>query len=93
MAYRKEKTEKIIREIAATFIEKESGPQSLITVTRVETRNRERTATIYLNVMPKDKEDVVMQFLSRKVTEFKEYLRDNSRLSSVPFTEFKLDRI
>ena len=93
MPYRKERTEKILREVAATFIEKESGPQSLITVTRVETRNRERTAVIYLNVLPKEKEEVVMQFLSRKVPEFKEYLRDNSRLSSVPFTEFRLDKM
>jgi len=90
MSYRKEKVESLVHKIAAEFIEKESGPQSLITVIAVnfdETKNR---AAVLITVWPEEKSRIVMEFLNRKKRDFIEYLKDNSRFKNLPFIEFRL---
>jgi len=84
--------EKLLREIAARFIERESGPQSLITVMAVNFDEHKNRAALLISVLPKEKGEVVMEFLNRKKRDFIEYLKGNSRFKNIPFIEFHLTK-
>lgn len=70
MNYREEKIENKIRELAATFIEHERGNTSLITVTRVMLDQKRRNATIFISVMPRNKENAAFGFIKRNPWRF-----------------------
>lgn len=90
--YRKERMEKLLREIGARFIERESGPQSLITIMAVNFDEHKNRAALLISVLPEEKSLVVMEFLNRKKRDFVEYLKSNGRFKSVPFVEFHLTK-
>ena len=91
MFYRKEKTEELLRHLAAEFLEKEAGPQSLITVTRVRFDNRKKSAEILISVLPKEQERPALDFVSRKKKDFIDYLKNHSRIGTIPFISFCLE--
>lgn len=84
--------EKIVREAAAEFISREAGPQSLITVTRVALEDDFSRATIYLSVLPEEKEQMALGLLQRNTQEFKDYLKEKTKFPRRPYVEFVLDR-
>jgi ribosome-binding factor A len=91
MEYKEEKTEQMIRQLAANFLHQESSGLSLITVTRVVFSNRMTKATILFSVLPEDKQDEALEFARRKRAEFKEYARTHGRIGRIPLFEFDID--
>lgn len=73
------------------FIKLESNGTSLVTVTDIDVKNRGKNASIFFTVLPEDKEGVVLDFLKRKRAEFREFIKENSRLGIIPFIDFEID--
>lgn len=81
----------VVRELATKFISLESNRTSLVTVTRVDLYNRGKNVTILFSVLPEDREATVLDFLRRNRPEFREYMKEHSRLPIIPFVEFEID--
>lgn len=85
------RAEEIIKELAMNFVAYESNGTSLVTVTNIILKNRGKEALILFTVLPENKEAVVLDFLKRKRPEFKEYIKENSRMGIIPFVDFEID--
>lgn len=91
MAYRHEKIIEQIRKLASQFIERESNRNSLVTVTWVVLSDDDKTATIFVSVLPEDKEKAALDFLKRKRSEFKHYFKEHGSIGRIPFFDFEID--
>lgn len=89
--YKIEKKTELIRSLAAEFIGRESNRTSLITVTRVETLDNFKRATIFFTVLPENKENQVLDFVRRQIPEFVEFVKTKAKLRSIPFFTFEID--
>ena len=91
MNQRNEKVANHIKELAAQFLGRENNRTSLITVTGASVSPDLKRGTIYITVLPSDKEGVALGFVSRKLGEFREFLKDNMAVKVIPFLEAKID--
>lgn len=89
--YRGEKIKNNIKELAALYIEREAGPTSLITVTRVLLSPDNKKATILITVMPKDKEKAAYGFIKRNLGELRKNITKNLRINPIPFLDVQID--
>jgi ribosome-binding factor A len=85
------KKKEILRELAADFFSRESNRTSLITITDVDLNSRAKKATILISVLPVDKEQNAVEFIHRRLGDFRQYVMDNSRIAFVPFFDVKID--
>ncbi len=85
------KIEEVIKKAATQFLLEESGPDSLLTVTHVSVSPKFEHATIFFTAFPDSAEKTALEFAKRKRSEFKEYLRNETKLPRVPFVDFELD--
>ncbi len=88
---KEQRTEQIIRELAADFLQRESNRTSLVTVTGVTLADRMSKATILLSVLPEDRQDEAVKFAQRKRLEFKEYVKKHARIGKIPMFDFVVD--
>lgn len=72
-------------------MERESSGQALITVTDVKLLAKGKKALIFLTVYPSEKEKGVMDFAKRKRSDFREFLKEESKLFQLPFVDFEID--
>lgn len=92
MAFHKEKMVEAVRELAAEFLARENGGQSLVTVTRVDITERERRAIVYITVLPREKEASALDFANRRAPDLRTYFKERrSRMRNLPFVEFRID--
>lgn len=89
---RDEKLRDVIKQAAATFLERESNHTSLITVTDVVIGDRGRNATVLFTVLPDSKEEAALGLVKRKRAEFREYFASKARLRALPFFDFEIDK-
>lgn len=89
--FRNEKIKNNIKELAAVFIEREAGPTSLITVTRVLLSPDGKRATIMVSVMPIEKENAAYGFIKRNLGELRKNIAKNLKINPIPFLEVKID--
>lgn len=82
----------IVRKLVDEFITKNSGGQSLITVTSMEQAERSNHMLIRVSVLPQTQEKAVIDFLERNATDMRNYIKDKSRLGMLPFLSFEIDR-
>lgn len=80
-----------LRLTAANFFTREAGPNSLITVTDATISPDFKYGTIYLTVFPTSEEERALDFAKRKRTDLREFLKNNSKMRSLPVLEIKLD--
>lgn len=92
MDHRPERTKDEVMKFASQFVENESNRNSLITVTNVHLTNDLKKAIIFVTVLPDNQEEQAVHFLKRKRSEFRDYIRKNSRISRIPFFDFELDK-
>ncbi len=92
MSQKDEKIQEILRELAAQFFSRESNRLSLITITGVDLLSRGGKAIILMTVLPESGEKSALEFAHRQLTDFKEYVQENSRIARVPFFEVQIDR-
>ena len=89
--YRNEKIKNNIKELSALFIEKEAGPSSLITVTRVVLSEDGKRAVIMVSVMPKEKENAAYGFIKRNLGELRKHVSKNLKINPVPYLDVEID--
>lgn len=89
--FRSEKIMNHVRELAATFIEKEAGPTSMITVTRVVMTPDNKKATIMISVLPRDKEQAAFGFIKRNLGDMRKFVAKGLKINPLPFLDVKID--
>lgn len=89
--FRGEKIANHIRELAAVFIEREAGPTSMITVTRVLLTPDNKHATILISVLPQEKEKAAYGFIKRNLGELRKYITKGLKVNPIPFLDVKID--
>ncbi len=89
--FRSEKITNHVRELAATFIEKEAGPTSMITVTRVVLSPDNKKATIMISVLPRDKEQAAFGFIKRNLGDMRKFVAKGLKINPLPFLDVKID--
>jgi ribosome-binding factor A len=88
---RQEKMNELIRKHVATFIEKESTSQSLITVTRVDISPDFKNGTIFFTTLPEREEKTALLFLQRKRSDLRDYLKKHLKTRIIPFVDIVID--
>ena len=88
---RQDKMRELLREIAANFFLRESGPRSLITVTDATISPDFKRATIYITTFPTNEEGRALDFAKRKRSDLREYIGTRAKLRSLPVLEIKID--
>ncbi len=91
MANRNEKIKEILHDLGARFLSLNGNGSSLITVTDVNLTRDEKYATILFTVFPTEYEKTALEFAKRKRSEFKEFIKENSRLGRIPQMDFEID--
>ena len=86
-----EKIMEEIKHLSAEYISRESNRQSLVTVTSVMVSEDTKRATVYISVLPQDKENDVLYFVKRKRTEMRDYIKDRLRSRVIPFLDVEID--
>ena len=91
MRTRNEKIAVILRDLAGRFLLFNGNGTSLMTVTKVEVSRDGKYATIFFTVFPENFEKTALEFAKRKRPEFKEFVKENSRLGRIPKIDFAID--
>ena len=89
-----ERNEKVaihIKELAALFLGRENNRTSLITVTGANCSPDMKKATIFITVLPSDKEDNALQFVKRQRGDLREFLKKNLPIKTIPFIDVAID--
>ena len=89
--YKDQRARGIIQRLASEFIKNESNRKSLITVTDVRTNDDFSNVNIYLTIFPENKEVAAIDFLKRQRSNFREFVKKNSRLARIPRFDFEID--
>lgn len=88
---KKEKLTSLLSHLAAEFLARETGGDSLITVTNTVISENGKKVDILFTVFPEKKELSAIGFSNRHVGEFREFIKERARLGRLPAIEFKLD--
>ncbi|MBX4210528.1 ribosome-binding factor A [Candidatus Parcubacteria bacterium] len=91
MSIQDEKIIELVKNLAAKFLQHESNLTSMITVTGADLRSKGRESTIFITVFPTDKEEDALQFAKRMRSDFRDYVKENSRMRTIPFFDFEID--
>lgn len=80
-----------LRSIAQDFFQRESSGLSLITVTRAEVSPDMRSGTIFITVLPEDKEEAAINFAKRMRTDLRHAIMKRMPVKVIPFLEVEID--
>ena len=81
----------LFRSLAAAFIRNEANVSPLITVTGATVSSDFGHVTIFVTVYPESEEAQALNFLKRKGSEFRGYVKQNGNLKVIPFFVFEID--
>ena len=91
MSERNEKVANQIKELAAMFLGRENNRTSLITVTYASCSPDLKRATIFITVLPNDKEKNALEFIKRNLGSLREFIKKNMSIKTIPFLDVALD--
>lgn len=91
-AERKDKVANLIKKLSAEFLERENNRTSLITVTSANCSPDLKKATIFITVLPDDKEKTALEFIKRKRGDLREFIKKNLNIKNIPFLDVELDQ-
>lgn len=91
MSTKNDRKAEILRDLGARFLSLNGNGSSLITVTGINLTKDGKYATILFTVFPDKFEKTALEFAKRKRSEFKEFIKDNSRLGMIPQMDFEID--
>jgi len=89
---RNEKVANLIKELAATFLERESNNTSLVTVTGASVSSDLKLGTVFITVLPEEKEHDALDFAKRKRSELRDFVKKNLNTKSIPFLDIEIDQ-
>lgn len=88
---RNEKFANRIKELSAEFLAREGNRTSLINVIHANCSPDMKRATIYITVLPIDKEKTALEFAKRKRPELRQFLKKNMPVKIIPFIDIAID--
>jgi ribosome-binding factor A len=77
--------------IVQDFFQRESSGLSLMTITRCEISPDMRQGTIYMTVLPVEKEQAALDFARRMRTDMRKYVMKRLPVKVIPFFEIEID--
>jgi ribosome-binding factor A len=77
--------------IAQDFFQRESSGASLMTFTRCEVSPDMRQGTLYMTVLPVEKEAAALDFAKRMRTDLRKYVMKRLPVKVIPFFEIEID--
>ena len=80
-----------LRSIAQDFFQRESSGASLITVTRAEVSPDMRSGTIFITVLPENKEEAGLDFARRMRSDLRHTVMKRLPVKVIPFIEVEID--
>ena len=89
---RNEKVANLIKELGAQFLERENNRTSLITVTSCNTSPDLKRATLFITVLPDEKEKDALSFVKRRRSDLRDFLKKNIRIKVIPFIDIEIDK-
>ncbi len=89
---RNDKVANLIKELGAQFLERENNNTSLITVTSCTVSPDLKRATIFITVLPDEKEKSALGFVKRKRGELRAFLKKSIQIKIIPFIDIQIDR-
>ncbi|HEY4494130.1 MAG TPA: ribosome-binding factor A [Candidatus Paceibacterota bacterium] len=92
MPNRNEKVANFIKELSAEFLGREANHTSLITVTNATCSPDLKRATIFITVLPDDKEATALHFVERQLGGIRGYLKSHMETKNIPFLHVEIDR-
>jgi len=90
MSLHDDKLASLLVQMAAQYIAREAGRETLITPTRAEI-GKDRNATVFISVFPETHASHAVEFLSRHADEFRTFMKKEGRFSHLPRVKFALD--
>lgn len=91
MTDRTEKVANMIRELSAEFLARIDNHTSLITITHADVAPDIKKGTIYISVLPEDKEEQALHFIERNLGDMREFLKKNMEMKNIPYLSVKID--
>jgi len=91
MASRNEKVANQIKELAAQFLGRVDNRTSLITVTGATVSPDLKRSTIFITVLPDNKENAAFGFVKRQRKELREFLKNHLPIKTIPFLDVEID--
>ncbi len=88
---RKQRLKDELKALGAQFLEGAGNGSSLLTVTDVRISGDQKHATILFTTFPDTFEKPALDFAKRKRSDFKQFIRDNSRIPRIPHIDFEID--
>jgi ribosome-binding factor A len=88
---RNEKVANRIKELSAEFLAREGNRTSLINVIHADCSPDMKRATIFITVLPIDKEKTALEFAKRKRGELRQFLKKNMPVKTIPFIDIAID--
>lgn len=88
---RHDRVSSLLKELAAKFIQQEANTDPLITVTNADISPDYKRATIFITTIPDDKEDAALVFLKRYAGEFRQFVKKQINMKTIPHIDFVLD--
>ena len=82
----------LLMNLTAEFLERESNRQSLVTVTSAKVSSDLKKATVYITVLPEEKEEAALDFAKRKRKELREYVKERIEFRVLPFIDIEIDK-
>lgn len=86
------KVAQLIKELAAEYLGKENNKTSLITITACSVSPDLKRATLFMTVLPENKEAAALEFVHRKLSEIRDHLKKNMATKSIPFIDIIIDK-
>lgn len=86
-----ERVKEIIRQKASEFLERESSGNALLTVTNVKLIEKGTKAMVSFTVFPATSENGALDFAKRKRSDFRNFLKKETKLFRLPFIDFEID--
>ena len=88
---RREKLATVVKKLAAKFLLREGNGTSLVTVSRATAAPDLKRATVFITVLPEEKEGEALAFAKRKRSEFRDILKKHLKIKNIPFIDFEID--
>lgn len=88
---RTEKFGNLLRELAAEFLARNAGRESMITVTGARVSPDLKRGTVLISVLPTKDEENALGFCKRRRSEFRDFMKKNLKTKVIPFIDFEID--
>ena len=77
--------------ITQDFFQRESSGASMITVTRTEISRDMKNGTVFISVLPENKEEAAINFAKRMRSELRHFVMKRLPVKVIPFFEIEID--